>query len=74
MKLRLGFFVLVLALISVGEISNSFAATVTYTMQTGNFNSLQTERNNNPPYAGTYNYNNGSTELAQYAKIGRAHV
>ena len=37
-------------------------------MQTGNFNSLQTERNNNPPYAGTYN--NGSTELAQYANGG----
>ena len=43
-------------------------ATVTYTMQTGNFNSLQTERNNNPPYAGTYN--NGATELANYANNG----
>jgi hypothetical protein len=42
--------------------------TVTYTMQTGNFNSLQTERNNNPPYTGTYN--NGATELAQYANGG----
>ena len=42
--------------------------TVTYTMQTGNFNSLNTERNNNPPYAGTYN--NGATELAQYANGG----
>ena len=44
------------------------AATVTYTMQTGNFNSLQTERNNNPPYSGTYN--NGATELANYANGG----
>ncbi|MFM6172512.1 MAG: beta strand repeat-containing protein, partial [Sphaerospermopsis kisseleviana] len=44
------------------------AATVTYTMQTGNFNSLQTTFNNNPPYAGTYN--NGATELAQYANTG----
>ena len=47
----------------------SFAqTTVTYTMQTGNFNSLLTERNNNPPYAGTYN--NGATELANYANGG----
>ena len=37
-------------------------------MQTGNFNSLLTERNNNPPYAGTYN--NGATELANYANGG----
>ncbi|MFZ9940914.1 MAG: beta strand repeat-containing protein, partial [Luteolibacter sp.] len=44
------------------------AATVTYTMQTGNFNSLQTQNNNNAPYAGTYN--NGGTELAQYANGG----
>ena len=41
---------------------------VGYTMQTDNFNSLQTERNNNPPYAGTYN--NGATELANYANNG----
>lgn len=44
------------------------SASVTYTMQTGNFNSLQTERNNNPPYAGTYN--NSATELGQYANGG----
>ncbi|MFM7205882.1 MAG: beta strand repeat-containing protein [Planctomycetaceae bacterium] len=44
------------------------AQTVTYTTQTGNFNALQTERNTNPPYAGTYN--NGATELAQYANGG----
>jgi fibronectin-binding autotransporter adhesin len=44
------------------------AATVTYTMQTGNFNSLQTQNNNNPPYAGSYN--NGATEMAQYANGG----
>jgi fibronectin-binding autotransporter adhesin len=42
--------------------------TVNYTTQTGNFNSLLTERNNNPPYAGTYN--NGATELANYANGG----
>jgi autotransporter-associated beta strand protein len=44
------------------------AVTVNYTMQTGNFNSLQTERNNNPPYSGTYN--NGATEIGQYANGG----
>lgn len=37
-------------------------------MQTGNFNSLLNERNNNPPYAGTYN--NGATELGNYANGG----
>ena len=42
--------------------------TVGYTMQTGNFNALQTERNNNPPYSGTYN--NGATELGNYANGG----
>jgi len=42
--------------------------TVNYTMQTGNFNSLLTERNNNPPYSGTYN--NGATELGNYANGG----
>ena len=54
--------------VTVSHIETVRAATVTYTMQTGNFNSLQTERNNNPPYAGTYN--NGATELAQYANGG----
>jgi len=48
--------------------SIALAQTVTYTMQTGNFNSLFTERNNNPPYAGTYN--NSGTELANYANGG----
>lgn len=42
--------------------------TVTYTMQTGNFNSLQQEKNNNPPYSGTYN--NTATEIGQYANGG----
>ena len=42
--------------------------TVTYTTQTGNFNALVTEKNNGPPYAGTYN--NGATELANYANNG----
>ena len=41
---------------------------VTYTMQTENFNAQFTERNNNPPYAGTYN--NGATEIANYANGG----
>ncbi len=40
---------------------------VTYTMNTGNFNSLPVQNNNNPPYAGTYN--NGA-ELANYANGG----
>lgn len=48
---------------------NVFSQTnVTYTMQTGNFNALPTEKNNNPPYAGTYN--NGATEIGQYANGG----
>lgn len=42
--------------------------TVTYAVQTGNFNAFQTERNSNPPYAGTFN--NGPTELGQYANGG----
>lgn len=42
--------------------------TVNYTMQTGNFNSLLTEKNNNPPYAGTYN--NNTSEIGQYANNG----
>lgn len=54
--------------VSMAASGTAGAATVTYTMQTGNFNSLLTERNNNPPYAGTYN--NGATELAQYANGG----
>ncbi|MFN9710566.1 MAG: beta strand repeat-containing protein, partial [Bacteroidota bacterium] len=37
-------------------------------MQTGNFNSLQTEKNFSPPFSGTYN--NGATEMAQYANNG----
>ncbi|MEY3480947.1 MAG: toxins and related Ca2+-binding domain [Verrucomicrobiota bacterium] len=49
-------------------VSPALAATVSYTMQTGNFNSLQTEKNNNPPYAGTFN--NGATELGNYANGG----
>ncbi len=48
---------------------NVFSQTnVTYTMQTGNFNALPTEKNINPPYAGTYN--NGATEIGQYANNG----
>ena len=51
-----------------GNVNVSGQTTVTYTMQTGNFNSLQTERNNNPPYSGTYN--NNATEIGQYANGG----
>jgi hypothetical protein len=50
------------------NVNVSGQSTVTYTMQTGNFNSLQTERNNNPPYSGTYN--NNATEIGQYANGG----
>jgi hypothetical protein len=51
-----------------GNVNVSGQTTVTYAMQTGNFNSLQTERNNNPPYSGSYN--NTATELGQYANGG----
>ena len=44
------------------------SAAVTYTMQTNNFNSLQTEKNNIPPYAGTFS--NSATELGNYANGG----
>jgi autotransporter-associated beta strand protein len=56
---------IVIALVAASAAS---AQTVTYTTQTGNFNALLTERNNNPPYAGTYN--NSGTELANYANGG----
>jgi len=57
-----------LAIFSCLVIPKSQAQTVNYTMQTGNFNSLLNERNNNPPYTGTYN--NGATELGNYANGG----
>ena len=44
------------------------AQTVSYPTQTGNFNALVTEKNNSPPYAGTYNHS--ATELANYANNG----
>ena len=46
----------------------ALAATVTYTMQTGNFNTTRTERNNNPPYAGASN--NGNNEVQLWANGG----
>lgn len=46
----------------------SAQSTVTYNMQLGNFNSQQTQNNNNPPYAG--NFNNNSSEIGQYANHG----
>lgn len=61
-----------LAIFSCLVIPKSHAqTTVTYTMQTGNFNAFQTQNNNggSGPYAGTYNPN--ATELAQYANTGR---
>jgi hypothetical protein len=51
-----------------GNVNVSGQTNVTYTMQTGNFNSLLTEKNNNPPYSGSYN--NTATEMAQYANGG----
>ena len=55
-------------LIAVAAFSVASAQTVTYTTQTSNFNTLLTEKNNIPPYAGTYN--NGATEMANYASGG----
>ncbi|MFN4197701.1 MAG: beta strand repeat-containing protein, partial [Flavobacterium sp.] len=43
-------------------------STVNYIMQTSNFNQLRTERNNNPPFTGTFN--NGSAEIGQFANQG----
>jgi autotransporter-associated beta strand protein len=60
-----------LLLLTLTAITCKFSAgqtTVNYTIQTGNFNSLLTEKNNNPPYAGTYNHS--VTEIAQYANGG----
>jgi len=55
--------------VSMAVTGTANAVTVNYTMQTGNFNSLQTERNNaSGPYAGTFNQ--GSTEIGQYANSG----
>jgi autotransporter-associated beta strand protein len=42
--------------------------TVSYTTQMSNFNHFYSEKNNNPPFAGTYN--NGAEEIAQYANSG----
>jgi hypothetical protein len=62
-------FLVVFAAFALLSAPVSFAqTTVNYTMQTGNFNSSLTERNNNPPYAGTYN--NGATEIGNYANGG----
>lgn len=56
-----------LGLLVVLGLFSARAATETYTTQTANINQTRTERNNNPPYAGTYD--NGA-ELAQYANGG----
>ena len=57
-----------LAIFSCLVIPKSHAQPVNYTLQTSNFNSLLNERSNNPPYSGTYN--NGATELGNYANGG----
>lgn len=64
---RLAFVLASLCIAVVAQ--QSFAVTATYTMQTGNFNA-QTTQNTGPsgPYAGTYN--NGATEVANYANTG----
>ncbi len=58
--------------LSLGDGGGDFTAqavqTVTYTMQTGNFNSLLTERNFAPPYAGVVN--SGAAEIEIYANGG----
>jgi autotransporter-associated beta strand protein len=65
---RFGLFCLCMHVIQ-SALNPALAQTsVTYNMQTGNFNVLNTEKNNNPPYAGTYN--NGASEMAQYANSG----
>ena len=58
----------IVALFATIFVPRSFAVTVTYTMLTTNFNSLLTEKNNNPPYAGTFS--NTPTEIGQYANNG----
>lgn len=64
----------IISKISLLLVATAFSAnialgeTVTYTMQTGFFNSLQTEKNNDPPYSGVVN--NGVTEVKIYANGG----
>jgi autotransporter-associated beta strand protein len=65
---------IIISKVSLLLVATAFSAnialgeTVTYTMQTGFFNSLQTERNNEPPFAGIFN--NGATEVGIYANGG----
>ncbi|MGA1129035.1 MAG: beta strand repeat-containing protein [Chthoniobacterales bacterium] len=51
-----------------GGIEASNQAVESYVLLTVNMYAFQEEKNNNPPYAGTYN--NGATELANYANSG----
>ena len=51
-----------------GIVPISTAATVTYTMQTGNFNSRLVEKNNNPGYAGFFN--STATEIGLFSNGG----
>ena len=65
--------VIVALLSAIGSMSPILGATVTYTMQTGNFNSLQLTNNNvGGPFAGTFN--NGIAELANYANGGSGDI
>ena len=68
MSLRAAVGPCLLIAVAVAAFSVASAQTVTYTTQTSNFNTLLTETNNIPPYAGTYN--NGVTKLANYASGG----
>jgi autotransporter-associated beta strand protein len=61
-------FAALTSLCSIFAAASLNAADVTYTMQTGNFNSLLNEKANNPPSAGTFN--NGATEIGQFANNG----
>ena len=47
--------------------TSALAVTTTYTTQTASMNQLRTEKNNSPPYAGTYD---SGSDLGQYANNG----
>lgn len=57
-----------IGMIAVLAVASARAATESYTTLTSNINQIRTEKNNSPPYAGTYD--NLGTELAQYANNG----
>jgi autotransporter-associated beta strand protein len=55
----------VAALLAVA--TSALGVTTTYTTQTASMNQLRTEKNNSPPYAGTYD---SGSDLGQYANNG----